>query len=145
MNLREIRAAKAAKVAEARALVAAAEKEGRSLTADEAKSFDKLKSEITDLEAAETRAAFLAEQERAASGTPVHGDTREGLEARVSLVDVIRARMEGRALTGAAAEYHAETERRTGRKAQGVFVPLSVLEQRVNTTTSAGDLVPNTV
>lgn len=142
MNLRETRASKAAKVAEARALVAAAEKEGRSLTADEAKSFDKLKSEITDLEAAETRAQFLAEQERQMSGEPVHGDTREGLEARVSLVDVLAAKIEGRALSGAAAEYHAEAERRTGRKAQGVFVPASLLEKRApNMTTTAGELV----
>lgn len=145
MTLREIRERKAAKVAEARAIVAAAETGNRALTADESAKFDAIKADITALEASETRAAFLAEQERNAIGTPVHGDTREGLESRVSLVDVIRARMEGRALTGAAAEYHAETERRTGRKAQGVFVPLSVLEQRVNTTTSAGDLVPNTV
>lgn len=145
MTLQEIRARKAAKVAEARAIVAAAETATRSLTADESAKFDAIKNEITDLEASETRAAFLGEQERSMTGEPVHGDTRGNLESRVSLLDVIRAKMEGRALTGAAAEYHAETERRTGRRAEGVFVPMSLLEQRVNTTTSAPDLIANTV
>lgn len=142
MTLQEIRAAKAAKVAEARAIVAAAETEKRSLNADEASKFDAAKTAITALEADETRAAFLGEQERSMSGEPVHGDTRGHLESRVSLLEVIRAKMEGRALTGAAAEYHAETERRTGRRAEGVFVPMSVLEQRApQTTTTAASLV----
>jgi HK97 family phage major capsid protein len=43
-------------------------------------------------------------------------------------------------LTGAAAEYSKETERRTGRKAGGVFIPLSVLEKR-NTTGTAGQII----
>jgi len=55
---------------------------------------------------------------------------------------VLQAAVEGRALSGAEAEYHAETERRTGRKAQGVFVPMSAIEQRVNTTASMPELVP---
>lgn len=145
MNIQTIREQKSAAVAEARAIVAGAEKENRSLTADEAKSFDTAKSRITELEAAESRASFLSEQERAMTGEPVHGDNRGTLESRVSLLDVIRAKLEGRALTGAAAEYHAETERRTGRRAEGVFVPMSLLEKRVNTTTSAPDLIANTV
>ncbi len=145
MNIQTIREQKSAAVAEARAIVAGAEKENRSLTADEAKSFDTAKSRITELEAAESRASFLSEQERAMTGEPVHGDNRGTLESRVSLLDVIRAKLEGRALTGAAAEYHQEAERRTGRRAEGVFVPMSLLEKRVNTTTSAPDLIANTV
>ena len=49
---------------------------------------------------------------------------------RISVVEVLRAQMEGRSLSGAAAEYAQETERRTGRKAQGVFIPLAALENR---------------
>jgi len=61
----------------------------------------------------------------------------------VSLLEVLQSRMEGRPLTGAAAEFHAEAERRTGRKAQGIYVPASLLEKRApNTTTTAGSLVP---
>lgn len=145
MQIQTIREQKSAAVAEARAIVGAAEKENRALTADESAKFDTIKTRITELEAAESRASFLSEQERNMTGEPVHGDTRGNLESRISLLDVIRAKLEGRALTGAAAEYHAETERRTGRRAEGVFVPMSLLEKRVNTTTSAPDLIANTV
>ena len=143
MQLREIRAKKAAKVAEARALVAKAEKENRALTSEEAESFDALKAEITDLEAAETRAAFLAEQERQMPGDPVTGDNPGNLEERVSLLAVLRAGVEGRAITGAEAEMHAELERRHGKgKHGGILVPLGAFERRdPNTTTTAAELV----
>lgn len=142
MTLQEIRSRKAAKVAEARAIVAAAETATRSLTADESAKFDAIKAEITDLEAQETRASFLADQERSMHGEPVHGDSRGNLESRVSLLKVLQAQMEGRSLTGAEAEYHAEAERTAGRKVTGILVPLSALESRAaNTTTTAADLV----
>ena len=144
MNLQHIREAKAAKVAEARNLVAKADGERRSLTSDESASFDRIKSEIESLEAQEARAGFLADTERRMSGAPVageRGDTYGRLQTQVSVMRVLQAAVEGRGLSGAEAEYHAETERRTGRKAQGVFVPMASLETRVNTTTSASDLV----
>ena len=145
MTLQEIRQRKAAKVAEQRAMLAKAQTENRNLTAEESAKFDALKGEVIDLEAAETRQQFVDEQERRASGTPVHNagnDTIANLESRVSLLRVLQAGVEGRALAGAELEYAQETERRTGRKAQGVFVPMSALERRVNTTTSAAELVP---
>ena len=69
------------------------------------------------------------------------GDTIATLESRVSLVRVLQAGVEGRALSGVELEYAQETERRTGRKAQGVFMPMSALERRVNTTCRAPELV----
>lgn len=149
MKIHEIRELKAQKVSEARALLDA----NKTLTADQQSAFDKLKSEISDLEGQEQRAAFIAEVERRSVGEPVSttGDSMAALESRVSLSNVLRAQMEGRALTGAEAEYSQEAERRTGRKAQGAFVPLSLLERRdggdppappVNTTTTAPELVP---
>lgn len=143
MQLQAIREAKAAKVAAARQLVAKAEREKRSLSAEESASFNTIKGEIEALEADETRATFLADAERRMAGTPVAGaaDGYDRLQSQVSVLNVIRAQMEGRALTGAEAEYHAETERRTGRKAQGMFVPMRALETRVNTTTSVPELV----
>lgn len=143
MRINEIREAKAAKVAEARTLLAAAEKENRSLSADEAKSFDALKTEITDLEAAEQRQSFLDNAERSAPGVVVNGgDNFADLESRVSLLSVLRAGMEGRAITGAEAEVHAELERRHGKgKHGGILVPLAAFERRDNTTTTAGELV----
>lgn len=147
MTLQEIRQRKAAKVAEQRALLAKATNESRNLNADESAKFDALKAEVTELEAAESRQQFVDEQERRAAGvtitTGTGGDTVAALESRVSLLDVLQAGVEGRALTGAAAEYQQETERRTGRKAQGAFVPMSLLEKRAPVTTgTAPELVP---
>lgn len=138
MQLAAIRESRAAKVAEARALL-----ETENLSAEGKTKFDALKAEITSLEADEARAQFMADMERRSVGEPVD-KSMTALESRVQLLDVLRAQMEGRALTGAAAEYHAEAERRTGRKAQGAFVPMGTVEKRVNTTTSASDIVPTT-
>lgn len=141
MNLKTIREAKAHKTAEARAILAGAE--NRNLTAEESAKFDGLKAEIEQLEQQEARAQFLDDAERRATGTVVTGsDSLADLESRVSLLTVLRAGMEGRTLTGAEAEIHAELERRHG-KAQhgGVLVPLAAFEKRANTTTTADDLV----
>lgn len=147
MTLQEIRQRKAAKVAEQRALLAKAQTENRNLTADESAKFDALKGEVTELEAAETRQQFVDDQERRAAGVTVvngnGGDTVATLESRVSLLRVLQARTEGRELTGAEAEYAQEAERRTGRTAKGVFVPMSLLEKRAPVTTAtAPELVP---
>ena len=145
MNLVNIREQRQAKVLEARNVIEKAEAEKRNLTPDEATQFDALKADIAKLEADEQRAQFIADTERRSAGVNVTanaGDTYERLQSQVSVVEVIRSQMEGRALTGAAAEYHAEAERRSGRKAQGVFIPMGAIEKRVNTTQSLPDFVP---
>jgi len=144
MNLSSIREQRAAKVAEMRNLLAAAESGKRALTADEQAKFDTLKAAVTDLESQEARAQFLADAERRMVGAPADGEHRDraSLEGRVSLLRMLQAQTEQRALTGAEAEYHAEAERRTGRKAQGYFLPMAALETRVNLTSTSGDLVP---
>ncbi|MEG3791068.1 phage major capsid protein [Lysobacter sp. CCNWLW3] len=146
MTLQEIRQRKAARTAEARAIVAKAETEKRQLTADESANFATIRADIESLEQDEQRQQFLDDAERRAVGVTVvagnGGDTVAALEGRVSLLRVLQAGVEGRALSGAELEYAQETERRTGRKAQGVFVPMSALERRVNTTGSAPELVP---
>ena len=142
MNLASIRESRAAKVTDMRRLLTTAETEKRSLNAAEQSSFDAIKVQVQDLESQESRAVTLEDFERRALGSPVGDKHAAGLERQVNVVEVIRAQMEGRALTGAAAEYQAETERRTGRKAQGVFVPMSALETRAAVTTgTAGQLV----
>jgi HK97 family phage major capsid protein len=142
MNLSEIREQRAGKVAEMRGLLATAEAAKRSLTADEQSKFDTLKTAVTDLEAAEARAQFLADQERNMTGEPVHGDNAGNLESRVSLLAVLRSQVEGRALPGAEAEMHAELERRHGpAKHGGILLPLSAFERRATTTANAGELV----
>ena len=141
MKVADLREARALKVTEMRAMLQKAEQEKRSLTDAEKTAFDGLKASITDLEADEQRAQFMADMERRQSGDPVADKPAAQLEQRVSLLKVLQSAMEGRSLTGAEAEYAAETERRTGRKAQGVFVPMSLFEQRANTTTTAAALV----
>src|SRR3546814_20431781 len=91
-----------------------------------------MKAEITDLEAQESRVAFLDEQERRASGVVItgNGDNFAQAESQVSLLRVLQAGMEGRALTGVEAEVHAELERRPGRgKHGGLLVQLSVFNE----------------
>lgn len=144
MQLSSIREARAAKVAEARNLLATAERENRQLTADESAKFDSIKNTITDLEQQEARQQFLDDAERRQAGTVVAGSgdgSFEQLERRVSLLKTLQAGMEGRALDGAEAEYNRELERRNGRKAKGFYLPMRALEGRSNTTGSAADLV----
>lgn len=144
MTLKQLRERKATKVAEARALVAKAEAENRQMTEEEVAAFDAIKKIITELEGQEVRAQFLDEQERRSTGIVItgSGDTAAGLEQRVSLLSVLRAGVEGRALTGAEAEMHAELERRHGApKHGGILVPLAAFERRDNTTATAPELV----
>lgn len=126
-------------VQEMRAMVEKSQAEKRNLSAAEAVTFDALKTKITELEGQEARAGFLADAERRMIGTPID-KSQANLESNISLMEVLQSGMEGRAMTGAAAEYSKEIERRTGRKAGGVFIPLSVLEKR-NTTGTAGQIV----
>lgn len=141
MKVADLREARALKVTEMRAMLAKAEQEKRSLSADETARFDALKGEVTSLEADEQRAAFMQDVERRQSGDPVGDKPAAQLEQRVSLLRVLQAAMEGRSLTGAEAEFAAEAERRTGRKAQGVFVPASLFEKRATLTTTTPELI----
>lgn len=145
MTLASIREQRTAKVAEARTLLDTAQRESRQLTAEESAKFDAIKAEITTLESAEQRQQFIDDAERRSVGTPVTGggDSLADLEKRASVLTVLRAGMEGRALTGADAEMHAELERRHGKaKHGGILVPLAAFEKRApNTTTTAPELV----
>lgn len=139
MKLHELAEQRANKVAEMRQLLNTAEVEKRSLSDNEKAAFDALKIAISNLEADEQRSAFLEQAER---GQPVDKSLQK-LEAEISLVDAINAQVENRSLTGALAEYAKEHEQRTGQKAKGVAVPMSLFEQRAQTTTTAAGIVPN--
>ena len=143
MKIHEIREQRAAKVAEMRAVLAAAETQGRQLTPEEVKAFDDVKAIITALDSQEARAAFIEEAERRSMGQTVDKPLAD-LESRISLVDAINCQVEQRSATGALAEYAKEHERRTGQKAQGIAVPMSLFEQRAaQTTTTAAGIVPD--
>lgn len=144
MTLKRIREAKTAKVAEARTLVSQAEAANRPMSDDEAKRFDTLRSEITDLESQEARAQFLDDAERRQAGTVIAGSGErnlEQLESRVSVLRVVQAAVEGRALDGAEREFNDEIARRNGRPAQGVYLPMAAIERRVNTAASDPELI----
>lgn len=140
MKLHELREKRTAAVEAMRTLVDTASAAGRDLSTDESTQFETLKTEERSLSAQVQRAEHVADLEKRTAG-PVSNDTSEHLEKRVSVVRVLRAQMEGRNLDGAEAEYAKEAERRTGRKAEGAFVPFAALERRANTTTTAPELV----
>ena len=140
MQLHQIREARAAKVNEARSLLAASPQ----LNAEGQAAFDRIKKEITELEAQEQRAVFIEDMERKSLGAPVD-KARNELEGRVSLIDAINAQVENRAVSGALAEYGQEQKRQgiTARRG-GVLVPSSVFEQRTTMdTTSAAKITPD--
>lgn len=139
LKIHEIREARAAKVAEARALLDTAQ---GKLNAEQQKTFDGLKAAITDLEGQEARAAFLEEAERRAMGAAPADKHATALEKRISVVDAVNAQIEGRALSGALAEFNQE-QRRLGIQSKGVLVPQSLFEKReAQTTTTAAGIVP---
>lgn len=144
MKLNQLREQRSAKVAAMKNLVDTAAEAGRDLSAEEVKQFDAMKAEERTLATQIERAEYMADAERRAAGTPVSGAPAadfDKLSGSVSVVKVIRAQMEGRSLDGAELEYAREAEIRSGRKAEGVFVPFNSLEKRANTTTTAPELV----
>lgn len=139
MKVHEIREKKAKVVHDMRQLVSKAEEEKRELTSEEVEKFDKMKGEIESLEAKEDRAIFLDQQERS---QPVD-KSFQTLEKKVTVLDALQAQLDG-GVTGALREFNQETEMRTGKKAQGIYVPLSAFEKRdAQTTTTAAGIVPS--
>jgi HK97 family phage major capsid protein len=138
LKIHEIREARAAKVNEARALLASAPQ----LNAEGQAKFDALKAEIVSLEQQESRAEFIEAAERRSLGTP--DKPRAELESRISLIDAINAQAESRSLSGALAEFNQE-QKRQGVQPKGVLIPQSMFnEQRTaQTTLTAGAIVPD--
>ena len=140
MQLHQIREARAAKVSEARSLLASMP----TLTPEAQTKFDAIKAEIVNLEGQEARAQFVEEAERRSLGAPVH-KSEAALEGRVNVLDAIAAQIENRSVTGALAEFQAEAKRQglTARNG-GILVPTSIFEKRATmTTTGAAAVVPD--
>ena len=139
MLLNEIREARAAKVAEMRALVDA----NKDLTPEAKSRFDVLKAEVVALEADEQRQQFIEDAERRSLG-PVDKGQRE-LETTVNVLDAIRCQVENRSATGALAEFQQEAKRQgIEAKKGGLLVPTSIFEKRATqTTTTQAAIVPD--
>ena len=143
MKVADLREARALKVTEMRAMLAKAEQEKRSLSADETARFDALKGEVQTLEGDEQRAVFLESAERRSLGTP--DKARNELEGQVNVLDAIACQIENRSASGALAEFQAEAKRQglTARNG-GILVPTSIFEKRATmTTTGAAAVVPD--
>lgn len=139
MKVHEIREQKAKVVHDMRQLVGKAETENRELNPEEVEKFAKMKQEVEGLEVKEDRALFLEQQERS---QPVD-KSFQTLEKKVTVLEALQAQLGGGA-TGALREFNQETENRTGKKAQGIYVPLSAFEKRdTQTTTTAAGIVPS--
>lgn len=144
MKINALREQRSTKVASMKALVDKAAAESRDLSAEEIKQFDDLKVEERTLAAQVERAEYLGDLERRSAGEPVSGNPSadfDRLAGSVSVVKVLKAQMEGRSLDGAEGEYAKEAEKRSGRKAEGAFVPFKSLEKRANTTVTAPELI----
>ena len=140
MQLHQIREARAAKVSEARSLLASTPQ----LNAEGQAKFDRLKIEIQNLEADEQRAQFIEDAERRSLGAPVD-KARNDMEGQVNVLDAIACQIENRSATGALAEFQAEAKRQglTARNG-GILVPTSIFEKRTTmTTTGAAAVVPD--
>ena len=140
MQLHQIREARAAKVSEARSLLASTPQ----LNAEGQAKFDRLKIEIQNLEADEQRAQFIEDAERRSLGAPVD-KARNELEGQVNVLDAIACQIENRSASGALAEFQAEAKRQglTARNG-GILVPTSIFEKRTTmTTTGAAAVVPD--
>ncbi len=137
MTLRHLLERRAAIAAELRTINDAAG--DNELSAEQRGRFDALRNEAEALAARIARQAAVDDAERRAAGQPVGtGDDRFDAELRqVGILDVIRAAMGATdASAGRAREMSGEMERRSGRRAQGLFWHMGApAEARTLTTT----------
>jgi hypothetical protein len=148
MNTKILKETRGAKLKEADAIFAASKKENRDvLTAAELASVKKLHDEIVDLqaqvEARDGQDAMLAKA-LADAGGPVKRERIMGEKdaRRYSIMRAIDMVSNQRSLDGLEREVSDEEAKRTGRSAQGFFVPNEVFanrEQRTNQVNVASD------
>ncbi|MEK0212387.1 phage major capsid protein [Acinetobacter junii] len=145
MNLTELIEKRSNTVNQMKALADAAAKAQRDLTEEESTQFETLKNEERSIQKQIDRVEYLRSLERSAPADHVgdsHNKDFEKLKRSVSVQNIIQAQIAGRSLSGAELEYNKEAEKRSGKKAQGAFIPFDALETRAtNNTTTAAELV----
>lgn len=133
MQLHQLREQRAARVQEARALLASMP----TLTPEAQTKFDAIKAEIVNLEGQEARAQFVEDAERRSLGAPVD-KARNELESKVTILDAVNAQIEQRGANGALGEYAAEMKRQgVTAKRGGILVPSSLFNETRATQTTA--------
>ena len=145
MTLTELLEKRSSTVNKMKALADAAAKAQRDLTEEESTQFETLKTEERSIQKQIDRVEYLRSLERSAPADHVgdnHNKDFEKLKRSVSVQNIIRSQMQGTQLSGAELEYNKEAEKRSGKKAQGAFIPFDALETRAtNNTTTAAELV----
>ena len=145
MTLTELLEKRSSTVSQMKALADAAAKAQRDLTEEESTQFETLKNEERSIQKQIDRVEYLRSLERSAPADHVgdsHNKDFEKLKRSVSVQNIIQAQIAGRSLSGAELEYNKEAEKRSGKKAQGAFIPFDALETRAtNNTTTAAELV----
>jgi HK97 family phage major capsid protein len=145
MDLTELLEKRSSTVSQMKALADAAAKAQRDLTEEESTQFETLKNEERSVQKQIDRVEYLRSLERSAPADHVgdsHNKDFEKLKRSVSVQNIIQAQIAGRSLSGAELEYNKEAEKRSGKKAQGAFIPFDALETRAtNNTTTAAELV----
>lgn len=138
-------------VKEMRAIADAPAGDGGDLTPEQQNLFDKLKAELGSTEQKIDRQTLIDEAEQRMQGTPLSGsgDARLDDELRnFSLVRAIAGQCQDMNVDwGRERELSQELQKRSGRPAQGIMVPMQVFETRVTTTTTpaagpGGNLIP---
>jgi HK97 family phage major capsid protein len=148
LSLPSLKEARASKADAIRAIVAKATTENRDLTDTEQGAFDAGKTEIEKLEKDIGNAEFLADIERRVEGTPItNADAKFETEQRkYSLLKAIGHQAGMNVDAGRELEVSKELERRSGgRRAEGIFAPMSIFEKRVVVTggaTTGSNIIP---
>lgn len=133
-SLNTLREERGAKVAEMRGLTETAQAANRDLDEGERSRFDALETEVRGLTGRIIDAEKIAEFERfEARGERLDGERTRELRG-YSIAKAATESMNG-ALTGLEAEWHSELSR--GRESRGVMVPVEVLLETRDLTTTA--------
>ena len=146
MTIRELMEKRSKLVADMRAIAEKPEGEGGDLSKEQETRFTSLKAELEATEKALSRQSLLDEAERRMQGEPITGTEDDKLDTELRKFSLIRA-IAGQCPDlnvdwGRERELSQELQRRSGRTAQGGMVPMQVFEQRVNTTTTAANIIP---
>jgi len=111
---------------------------------DDADAFKTHSADLAKLDERITRQKQLDAADRQEVGTPIHGDAKLAGELRnkFSAVRMIASAAGLDVDAGFEREVQPELAKRAGKKAQGFYLPTEIFEKRVNTTSSASDIVP---
>lgn len=110
------------------------------LSAEQEEKFDNFKLGLESLKKQIERRAYLDDLDRRAEGTPIAGtgdDRFDDLVRKVDFLDSVRVQVpefRDKSDCGLILEVSAELQRRSGRKAQGIMVPMQVFQRRWNQT-----------